>query len=174
MKLRKILIIVFCLLLIVGCGKKEEETDAIKFKREFEKYNDRYLELEIDDDNIISYADSEKINNVIKNGTGVIFVGDPCDNNSREALKILLSASDSTDLSNIYYIDSLDDIDDIEGIDKESVPVVIDVLKGKIVDYHVGTIDNKDELSEDEELTLYNIYLEGIHKVLQDSCDERC
>ena len=35
-------------------------------------------------------------------------------------------------------------------------------------------IDDKVDLSEDETIDLYNIYLEGIHKVLQDACNESC
>lgn len=170
MNLKKILLISICLLLISGCSSKEK-TDAIKFKEEYEKYNDSKIELEIDENNIITYATTEEINKIIKEKTGVIFIGNPKDNLSRTAIKTLLEASDSTDLTTIYYIDK---IDNIEGIEEKKTPLVLNVLEGEVVSYHTGTINDDTSLSEDDELELYNIYLDGIHEVLQDSCDERC
>lgn len=170
MKLKKILLISISLLLISGCSSKEK-TDAIKFKEEYEKYNDSKIKLEIDENNIITYATTEEINKIIKEKTGVIFIGSPKDNLSRTAIKTLLEASDSTDLTTIYYIDK---IDNIEGIDDKKTPLVLNVLEGEVISYHTGTINDSTNLSEDDELELYNIYLDGIHEVLQDSCDERC
>ena len=114
---------------------------------------------------------SDEIINEFKEKTGVIFIGSPKNDLSRVAIKTLLEASDSTDLTTIYYVDK---IDNIEGIDDKKIPMVINVLDGEIVSYHMGTINDSNKLSEDEELELYNIYLDGIHEVLQDSCDERC
>ena len=54
------------------------------------------------------------------------------------------------------------------------MPIVLNILEGKITSYHIGTINDKDKLSESEELELYNIYTDGIHEVLQDTCDEEC
>lgn len=170
MNFKKILLISICLLLISGCSSKEK-TDAIKFKEEYEKYNNSKIELEIDENNIITYATTEEINKIIKEKTGVIFIGSPKDNLSRTAIKTLLEASDSTDLTTIYYIDK---IDNIEGIEEKKTPIVLNVLEGEVVSYHTGTINDSTKLSEDDELELYNIYLDGIHEVLQDSCDERC
>lgn len=170
MKLKKILLISISLLLISGCSSKEK-TDAIKFKEEYEKYNDSKIKLEIDENNIITYATTEEINKIIKEKTGVIFIGSPKDNLSRTAIKTLLEASDSTDLTTIYYIDK---IDSIEGIEEKKTPLVLNVLEGEVISYHTGTINDSTNLSEDDELELYNIYLDGIHEVLQDSCDERC
>ena len=62
----------------------------------------------------------------------------------------------------------------LEDVEKLKVPIVINVLEGDITSYYVGTIDDKEVLTEDEELELYNIYSNGIHEVLQDACDERC
>lgn len=173
MKLKNVILIIFCLILCVGCNNTKK-TDAIKFKEEYEKYNDTKVELEIDEDNIITYGSVDKINKIISSGTGVIFIGDPKDNLSRRALNILLQAADNTDLDIIYYIDSLDEIKGLEDVEKLKVPIVINVLEGDITSYYVGTIDDKEDLTEDEELELYNIYSNGIHEVLQDACDERC
>ena len=148
MKLKKILLISISLLLISGCSSKEK-TDAIKFKEEYEKYNDSKIKLEIDENNIITYATTEEINKIIKEKTGVIFIGSPKDNLSRTAIKTLLEASDSTDLTTIYYIDK---IDSIEGIEEKKTPLVLNVLEGEVISYHTGTINDSTNLSEDDEL----------------------
>lgn len=173
MKIKKIILVTICLTILIGCSNKEI-TDAIKFKEEYEKYNNKLTELEIDENNIVTYAPKDKINKIINSGTGVIFIGTPKDNLSRCAINILLQAADSTDLNVIYYIDSLDDIEGLEKIEDLKIPIVINVLEGKIISYHIGTIDSKETLTEDEELELYNTYTNGIHEVLQDACDERC
>lgn len=173
MKFKIVTISILCLILCIGCSEPKQ-TDAIKFKEEYEKYNDKKIKLDIDEENIVKYATSEKINNLIKDKTGVIFIGKPNDNLSRTAINILLQAADSTDLNAIYYIDNLDNIEGLNDIKDPKIPLVINILEGKIVSYHIGTIDDKTKLSEDEEMQLYNIYLDSIHEVLQDSCDERC
>ena len=167
---KKILLILIIFVLLIGCTKKEQ-TDALKFKEEYEKYNDSKIKLEISEENIIKYATNEEINNIIKNKSGVIFICNPKDNLSRVAIKYLLEASESTDLKNIYYINN---ISEIEGIENKQIPIVIYVLDGKVVSTHNGTIEEKTTLTEDEEIELYNIYMDGIHEVLQDACDEEC
>ena len=172
MKYKKILLIVLLTITLAGCGK--EKTDAIKFKEEYEQYNNKYQKLEIDEDNIIKYADKEKINSILKKGTGVIFIGSPKDEKSRYAIDLLLNASFSTDLNVIYYNNSLKGIDKLEKIEGAKIPMVVNVLKGKITSYHIGTIDDDKEKNEIEEIALYNTYVDGIHEVLNDSCDESC
>lgn len=173
--MKKNIVVIFLILMILclGCSK-DEQTDAMKFKGEYEKYNGELIELNIDEENIIKYVSREEVNKIIKSKTGVIFIGDPSDNLSRVAINLLLEASSSTDLSKIYYIDRLDNIEGLEKIENKKVPLVLNVLDGEVKSYHVGTIEDKDKLTEDEKMELYNIYIEGIHEVLQDSCDERC
>ena len=169
MKYKKILLLIIIALLI-GCTNSK--SDAIKFKKEYESYNKSNIKLKISENNIIKYKTTEEINKIIKEKTGVIFIGSPKDNLSRTSIKILLDASESTDLKNIYYIDSLKNIK--LDIDNLKMPIVLNILEGKITSYHIGTINDKYKLSESEELELYNIYTDGIHEVLQDTCDEEC
>lgn len=169
--MKRIITILFITILITGCNNKEN--DALKFKHEYESYNKSNINLEIDEDNIIKYSNSDEINKIIKEGTGVIFIGSPKDNLSRTSIKVLLDASDSTDLSKIYYTSSLNNIN-LDSIDNPKIPLVINVLEGKIISYHIGTINEKEKLSESDELDLYNIYTDGIHQVLGDTCDEEC
>ena len=171
MKYKKILIILLSLI-IIGCtnNKLNKET----FKQEYEKYNSTKIKLDIEENNIIEYVSKEEINKIIKSKTGVIFIGNPQDNLSRVSIKLLLEASDSTDLDKIYYISSLDKIENLDTIDNIKIPLVLFILNGKIIDYNIGTINDKIELSDNEQIDLYNKYLDGIHKVLQDTCDEEC
>lgn len=168
MKYIRIVLLIVLTILITACNK--ELTDGLKFKKEYEKYNNEKIELNISEKNIIEYKTIEEINNIVKNKSGVIFIGTPKDNKSRISIKLLLDASESTDLQEIYYIDNIKNIK-IENIDKSKVPIVLFISEGKVVDKYTV---KKEELTEDEEIDLYNNYLEGIHKVLQDTCDEEC
>ena len=70
----KKLLFIILVLICVGCTNNKV-SDSVKFKREYEKYNNEYLKLDIDEDNIIKYSDVQEINKIISSGTGVIFVG---------------------------------------------------------------------------------------------------
>ena len=166
MNYKKILLIVIVILL-TACTK--ELTDSTKFKQEYEKYNKEKIELTIPKENIIEYKTKEEINKIIEKDTGVIFIGSPKDNKSRTSIKLLLEASDSTDLQKIYYIDNIKGIK-LDNIDNKT-PIVLFILDGKVLSY---VTNEKEELTEDEKIDLYNNYLEGIHQVLQDTCDEEC
>lgn len=165
------LFLIFLIFLCCGCDK---EGGNNQFVKEYEKYNNDYYKLDLGDTSIFRYSEVDEINKIIKEGTGVIFIGSPKDNLSRRVVDVLFSVADNTDLSDIYYIDSLDEIDGIDNIDGKGIPLVLFVLDGEIVSYRVGTVDNKVDLSEDEEIELYNFYSDGVHKVLQDACDESC
>ena len=167
---KRIFLILLCLLCF-GCNDKKGTNQFIE---EFKKYNGDYIKLELENADMVHYSDVDEINKIIKSGTGVIFVGKASDNLSRRAVDVLLQASDSTDLDSIYYLNSLDGVLGLDKVESLNVPLVLFVLDGDVVSYHIGTIDNKIDLSEDETIELYNQYLEGIHKVLQDACDESC
>lgn len=167
---KKFLIIFICILL-VGCDDKK---NVDVFKDEYEKYNDKYVEVKLNNTDIVEYANLDDVNEILENGTGVVLVSNPQDDISRVAVSVLLEASSNTDLDKIVYIKSLDGINDVETLENVDVPLVLFVLDGKIMSYHSGTIDKKVDLTEDEHLELYNTYIEGIHQVLQDACDESC
>lgn len=172
MKYQKIILILLCFFCL-AC-RKEEKTDEVLFKEEYENYNNQYISLEISEHNLMKYSSVEEVNHLIQNGTGVIYIGRAADDLSRRVADVLIDVANNTDLDVIYYLKELDGIVGIEEITKEEIPIVLFVLDGKITSYHVGTIEDKVDLSEDEVLQLYNIYMNGIHEVLQDACDERC
>ena len=167
---KKFVIILLCFL-CVGCNSEKKK---VSFKDEYEKYNGDYIEVSLENTDIIENSDVSSINKIIESGTGVILIANKKDNLSRRAVSVLMEASSNTDLDKIYYIDSIEGIVGIDEIENKNIPLVLFVLDGKIEAYHVGTIEDKVELSEDETIDLYNSYLDGIHKVLQDACDESC
>lgn len=75
-------------------------------------------------------------------------------------------------------------ITDSDGIEHDTlekriyVPLVIFVKDGEVVSYHANTVDSQTDpyiaLNDEEYLELYNIYLSGINKVLEDTCDSKC
>lgn len=171
MNLKKILVTGLCFLCL-ACTK--DQTDSQKFKAEYEQDNENLIQLEISENNIVKYSTTEEVNNLIKSGTGVIYIGSPKDNLSRKAIDILLDVANNTDLEKIYYLDTLEGINGLDTIEEKKLPTVLFLLEGQPIKYHVGTIQDKTDLTEDEVIELYNIYSEGIHEVLQDTCEERC
>lgn len=173
-KYMRILIILLCVLVVSGCNNKKNTTDAERFKEE-------YSMLDIDENNIIEYS---SINNVLKmldKDSGVVYIGNSNDDLSKKILPILLNASDNTDLDKIYYVDSSKIRKKFNIKDKDNkviisdteleIPLVLFIANGDVIDYHIGTIDNKLDLNKDEIISLYFEYLDGIHKVLNDQCD---
>lgn len=166
--MKKILYILF-ILLCCGCSNDRVVNDVDNFKKEYEGYNNEYIELDLENSSIIKYSDSDEINKILESGSGVIFIGSPLDNVSRRVIDVLLQVASGTSLDRIYYIDNIDNIND-----DVSLGDVLFILDGKVINKHSGTIDNKLELNDEELLELYNIYSKGIHDILGDTCDERC
>ncbi len=128
--MKKVILLLCCFLfLLTGCFW---EKDAVKFKKEYEKYNGevsksgkKYLDVNIDKKNIIKYATIEEINEIIKTGTGVIYFGYPECPWCRNAVPCLLEAASSTSLDKIYYL-NMYDVRDVLSVDEEG-KVVTDV-----------------------------------------------
>ena len=68
------LLIILCLVFVTGCfNNKKVETDAMKFKKEYESLNGKtigeskykYPNVEINEDNPIKYADYDKLLEII-------------------------------------------------------------------------------------------------------------
>lgn len=224
--MKKLLVLMIPLLiLLTGCFKT---TDGEKFKEEYESLNGTtsvsdkgYLEVDVDKNNVMKYTSIDKIIDIIKNGTGVIYLGYPECPWCRNAVSALLEASDSTSIDTIYYLNmkdvrdrltldsdgniitekegvkgydellaALDSILDDYTLTKEDgttvtadekrvyVPLVVFVKNGKIVDYHIDTVESQRDpyvaLTKEEKNELINIYKEGILKVTGDSsCNEK-
>lgn len=94
---------------------KEEITDAIKFKDEYESLNGKtndngkeYLEIEIEEDNPVKYITFNELMDVLDSGTGIIYFGFPECPWCRNALPVLLDAIKDKDINEIYYFNAHD------------------------------------------------------------------
>ena len=128
------LVMSMILVLLVGCNK---ETDAEKFKNEYESLNGqtsqsgkKYLNVEIEKDNIIKYVSISELLDVIKNETGVIYLGFPECPWCRNAVPALLEAANSTSIETIYYLNMFDVRDKLSLDNDGNIVTEIEGAKG--------------------------------------------
>lgn len=219
-------LVAFLFISVTGCTSKN--SDAIKFKNEYESLNGKKgygdninPEVKIDKKNAVKYADADKIIDVLDNGTGIIYLGYPECPWCRNAVPVLLEAASELNVKDVYYINLKDERDTIEVMEdgtlkttKEGtegykkllkrldavldeyvledlngnevktgekriyVPLVLFVREGKIVGFHADTVSSQTNpyvaLTTDQKNELLDIYIDLIHKVLNDVCDSSC
>jgi thiol-disulfide isomerase/thioredoxin len=98
-------------IIIIYIKPNEVKSDALKFKEEYESLNGEYdetrkhdyLEVKIDSDNVIKYSTIEEIENILENGTGIIYFGFPECPWCRNAVPVLLEAAKDMNIDTIYY-----------------------------------------------------------------------
>lgn len=106
-----------------------ENSDAVKFEKEYESLNgiktgnNEYLELDISSDNPMIYAKYDDIEQMINSGTGVIYFGFPECPWCRNVVPQLISVADEAGLDKIYYFNALE-IRDVKSIDENGDVVV--------------------------------------------------
>ena len=105
-------------LLVLGLAlyftKRDDKTiisDAIKFKKEYEKYNNKitsggykYTKVTLDDNNKFVYSNTTEIIDTLKNGTGIIYFGFPTCPWCRNSVNVL----NYLNVDKILYLDVLD------------------------------------------------------------------
>ena len=117
-----LVIIIVCSILVVGlCAyaiinhKDIEETDAIKFKNEYESLNGvvnennekEYMKVEVDSENPIIYKSGQEILDVLENENAIVYFGFSSCPWCRNVVPILLEAAKENNLDKIYYVDIL-------------------------------------------------------------------
>ena len=219
-------LVAFLFISVTGCTSKN--SDAIKFKNEYESLNGKKgygdninPEVKIDKKNAVKYADANKIIDVLDNGTGIIYLGYPECPWCRNAVPVLLEAASELNVKDVYYMNLKDERDTIEVMEdgtlkttKEGtegykkllkrldavldeyvledlngnevktgekriyVPLMLFVREGKIVGVHSDTVSSQTNpyvaLTTDQKNELLDIYIDLIHKVLNDVCDSSC
>lgn len=219
-------LVAFLFISVTGCTSKN--SDAIKFKNEYESLNGKKgygdninPEVKIDKKNAVKYADADKIIDVLDNGTGIIYLGYPECPWCRNAVPILLEAASELNVKDVYYMNLKDERDTIEVMEEGTlkttkegtegykkllkrldavldeyvledlngnevktgekriyVPLVLFVREGKIVGFHADTVSSQTNpyvaLTTDQKNELLDIYIDLIHKVLNDVCDSSC
>lgn len=182
-----LMITIVCISLLTGC--KDEITDSEKFAEEYDS---------ITSDNYYVYRTEEEIIKILKNGTGIVYLGFPECPWCKAYVPMLNEVADIEGLEKIYYYNIYDDrlnntefyqelvsiignylqYDD-EGNKRIYVPAVIAVSKGEIVgfddetsyDTH-GFDDPLEYWTEDEVSDLKNKLTEMINNVLDNKCTD--
>lgn len=126
MKKSSIIIITIVTVFAIFMGYKyfsEEENivseDAINFKKEYELLNNRvnssnnkvYPEVNIPKENVIKYSSYDEIFEILKSGTGVIYLGYPECPWCRNLVPTMLMAAKEVEIDTIYYLNIKEDRD---------------------------------------------------------------
>lgn len=109
--------IVLLATLLIKCVNNNSsfENDALKFKNEYEILNgkknnasdDAYEEIKISSNNPIIYASYSDVEELVTNGTGVIYFGFPECPWCRAAVPVLLDAANESGIDKIYYFNAV-------------------------------------------------------------------
>lgn len=172
------------LLVLTGCNgievtKVEDDiqTDAIRFSKE---YN-----LE-DNNNVYKYATYDSVIDIVKHGTGIIYLGFPNCDLCKEVIPVLNEVVKEKDIDEVLYynfkdirenntneyIELVDLIaeyikTDDEGNKMLQAPTIIFVNKGTIVGVYIGMINSSSEelMSDDEKNNLKQNFSSLIDKM---------
>lgn len=195
------IVIFVCAALVIGlCGyaiithKDEKISDAIKFKNEYEALNElvnenseeKYVNVEIPEENPIVYKTGKEIVDILKNEDAVIYFGFAACPWCRNAVPVLIDTAKELNVEKIYYVDILDMRDTYKfsgsiepeqtkkgtdayyeilkfldkklekfyvkddagnmydtGVKRLYAPTVVGVKDGKVVGFHVATVESQ-------------------------------
>lgn len=158
-KFMKIILIILLLIGITGCGQ-EQETDALKFKKEYENYNGKvnernqkeYRSISIEEDNPIVYATAEDISlKMDRKESFYVYFGFSTCPWCRSMIENMLKAAKEHEIGTIYYVDVLEIRDtktvNAEGeieLTREGDPFymkLLDQMKNVLSDYSLSDAD---------------------------------
>ncbi len=115
------IIILSLMTIIIGVSLfiEYQNSDNIKFKKEYENLNNQkaegktYPEVKISANNQIEYTTYDKVFEIL-DGTGIIYFGFPECPWCRNAVPVLLKAAEETNVKKIYYLNNKEDRDNKE------------------------------------------------------------
>lgn len=123
---KKVLLVCCILVVLIGLGFffLKEDSDQIKFKKEYESINGitqngyTYLDVSIPKNNLMKYATYDEVTNLIKSGTGIIYFGFKECPWCRTAVPVLIETANENNIDEILYFNAYD-IRDIKHLDKD-------------------------------------------------------
>lgn len=106
-----VIVVILSVFLIIKLTGNKSESDANKFKNEYEVLNGEknssdkeYKKLSIEENNPIKYATYDELLDLIENKTGIIYLGFPECPWCRSSLPVLLEAAKDNKIDTIYYM----------------------------------------------------------------------
>lgn len=148
---------------------KTEETDAIKFKREYEEYNDKkydngksYFKIDLSNKNLFKYITEEKAVEFLKEGTGVIYFGFPQCPWCRSLVPYLEEIGKEYGVEEIYYLnisdirDTYKIIDNKAVVDKKGTDSYYELLK--LLDSYLEKYKINDEKGKEYDTKVKRLY----------------
>ena len=143
-------LLAFCYFFFIGGD------DSKKFDREYS----------VGEDNVFVYKNAKEVVDILKNGTGIVYMGFPECPWCQAYVKILNESAKENGFSKIYYLNIKKDREDNskeyqeivsllkgkltfddEGKEKVMVPYVAFVVNGKVIDYDNETSTMKDDIT---------------------------
>ena len=153
----KFIFLILIAIVLTACNKAGDTKDALKFKEEYEAYNDQsndyfeYRNLSIDSSNPFIYSTDKEIVSKIENKESfIVYFGDPecpwCRSVIEEAIKI----AKENNIDSIYYVRfwngfHKETIRDVYELNSENKPV----LKEKGSDAYYKLLEYLDNVLED-------------------------
>ena len=129
-KSKIILVLLIVLLIVTGC--KKEDTDALKFKREFEQYNDTLSKVNIDEDN--PFIITNDVYSLVENEKAfVVLYGNAKNEETRNIVEDVISVAKKSNLKKVYFV-SVNEEDTIEfgGHKIENMPSLVSVIRKEV------------------------------------------
>jgi len=108
--MKKILYIILAIIIITAITflaiyiKTKLQSDALRFKTEYEALNGEKSELTIPENNPIKYIDVKQAVEVLKNGSAIMYIGYPTCSACREAVPSVIEAAKQLNISQILYL----------------------------------------------------------------------
>lgn len=183
---KKILSVLLLTLLVVGvtaCTKNEEKKvyeDGIKFKQEYESFNNRkneyfdYRTVNIDEENPIVYAtDAEIVKKIENKESFIVYFGDPECPWCRSVVEQLIKTAKENKIEKIYYVrfwngfhkEIIRDVYELDSKNKpvlkekasDAYPKLLQYLDSVLKDYTLSTKDGKTINVNEKRIFLPNI-----------------
>lgn len=135
-KLFMILLVTISMFGLTGCNTKTESKDALKFKEEYESFNDKsndyfsYRELNIDKDNPFVFStDSEIVKKIENKESFIVYFGDPQCPWCRSVIEQAIKSAKENKIDKIYYVRFWDGfheelVRDVYELDDNNKPVL--------------------------------------------------
>ena len=194
-----ILIIIGVLILVfVNNSSSKCNDNALVFKKEYEKYNNKEMKkdnkkykltkLSISENNPMKKLTKKEIIDKLNSMTGVVFFTSPLDFASREMIPTILEVSKSFDCEVIYYYD-IDEISSAsmkneilnvlrkkdEKLEEVKNSTILFIQKGEIKEIQIGIPENYEygkKINDTQKKTLNRVLKNGFNSINNNMCEK--